>query len=494
MGGLGFRDIECFNQALLAKIAWRLLKDPESLLAQTLRGKYLLSSSILDCQCPNSASHGWRGIVWGRDLLLNGVEWKVGNGESISVWTDPWLSPLCPLRPMGPPAITNQDLRVSDLLLPSSAWDLEAIRQHLPQYEDLILQIIPSSFQMKDELVWLYDKTGTYTSKSGYANARLETHGPPTNEFLWKKCIWNVNTAPKLQHFLWRAKSGALPVGSMLQSRGMQMNPRCKRCGTLETPLHLLLTCPFAVQVWQEIPALFKPHVDSISSISELLTSNTKMVNLPPTGLASTPLYPWVYWHLWKNRNLFIFENKVWSALEVALKVLHDARAWEEATRSRCKKKPQHVRSSPTSLSTARPTVGHCCFTDGAWDPGSQVSGQGWVIYDHHGVLVRRCSSNRSHVGSPLVAEALAVKAALLDVVDNDFSQLNLFSDSKSLITLLNSSSITLELQSILFDIRVLSRRFEAISFSFISRVGNATADSLAKLALRVFALPPIRE
>ncbi|KAF2559409.1 hypothetical protein F2Q68_00013298 [Brassica cretica] len=42
--------------------------------------------------------------------------------------------------------------------------------------------------------------------------------------------------------------------------------------------------------------------------------------------------------------------------------------------------------------------------------------------------------------------------------------------------------------------IRVLSRRFEAISFSFISRVGNATADSLAKLALRVFALPPIRE
>ena len=102
--------------------------------------------------------------------------------------------------------------------------------------------------------------------------------------------------------------------------------------------------------------------------------------------------------------------------------------------------------------------------------------------------------SNRLHVASPLVAEALAVKAALLDVVDNDFSQLNLFSDSKSLITLLNSSSITLELQSILFDIRVLSRRFEAISFSFISRVGNATADSLAKLALRVFALPPIRE
>lgn len=60
-----------------------------------------------------------------------------------------------------------------------------------------------------------------------------------------------------------------------------------------------------------------------------------------------------------------------------------------------------------------------------------------------------------------LVAEALAVKAALLDAVDNDL---------ESLINLLNSSSTTLELQSILFNIRVLCRRFESISFYFIPR------------------------
>lgn len=309
--GLGIRDIECFNQALLAKIAWRLLQEPEFLLAQTLRGKYFASSPFLECISPKSASHGWRGILWGRDLLVKGLGWSVGNGTSINIWTDPWLSPVTPLRPIGPPTNANQDLCVADLISPqTNAWNIQAIRQHLPQYEELILQIIPSSLNKPDELMWLHDKNGNYSSKSGYATSRLDTRPPNPDEFPWKKCIWNLNSSPKIQTFLWKAMSGALPVGYQLQIRGLQADPRCKRCGVLETPLHLFLKCPFAMQVWQEIPALYKPSPESISTLSELLMSNSKMVNLPPTGLALTPIYPWLYCHLWKNRNSLIFEDR----------------------------------------------------------------------------------------------------------------------------------------------------------------------------------------
>ena len=100
---------------------------------------------------------------------------------------------------MGPPTCASQDLHVSDLILPQkNNWNLQAIWLHLPQYEELILQIIPTSLKKKDELVWLAEKSEMYKEKCGYATARLEKQPATPDDFAWKKCIWNINTAPKL--------------------------------------------------------------------------------------------------------------------------------------------------------------------------------------------------------------------------------------------------------------------------------------------------------
>ncbi|XP_013594630.1 uncharacterized mitochondrial protein AtMg00310-like [Brassica napus] len=84
-GGLGFREIAQFNDALLAKLSWRVLKDPSSLLARTLLGKYCVHTSFLEVQPPSCASHGWRGLLVERDLLTRGLGWALGSGEDVGV-------------------------------------------------------------------------------------------------------------------------------------------------------------------------------------------------------------------------------------------------------------------------------------------------------------------------------------------------------------------------------------------------------------------------
>jgi hypothetical protein len=51
-GGVGFRDLQKFNQALLGRHAWRLLERPDSLCARILKSKYYPNADLLDTVFP----------------------------------------------------------------------------------------------------------------------------------------------------------------------------------------------------------------------------------------------------------------------------------------------------------------------------------------------------------------------------------------------------------------------------------------------------------
>jgi hypothetical protein len=56
MGGMGFRDMKLFNQAMLTRQCWRILIDPESLCAKLLKGRYFPNGSFLDSTITRSRS------------------------------------------------------------------------------------------------------------------------------------------------------------------------------------------------------------------------------------------------------------------------------------------------------------------------------------------------------------------------------------------------------------------------------------------------------
>lgn len=68
MGGMGFRSMEDFNRALLAKQSWRILKDPESLMARIFKQKYFPKSSLWEADLKKRACQTWQSLLWGRDL------------------------------------------------------------------------------------------------------------------------------------------------------------------------------------------------------------------------------------------------------------------------------------------------------------------------------------------------------------------------------------------------------------------------------------------
>lgn len=73
MGGMDFRDMRAFNQALLTKQAWRLIENPESLVARLPQAKYYPSGNLVGTVFTSNASAVWHGIEHGLELVKQGM-------------------------------------------------------------------------------------------------------------------------------------------------------------------------------------------------------------------------------------------------------------------------------------------------------------------------------------------------------------------------------------------------------------------------------------
>ena len=122
------------------------------------------------------------------------------------------------------------------------------------------------------------------------------------------------------------------------------------------------MQCPFATRVWELIPATLKPTPNSISTPTSLLLSCTRITNLPPTGLSSTALYPWVLWYLWPPRNKFIFENQVLTEQEIATLAVKEARIWQAAQMEKQRKLVPKGRTAAVEKSFPSETVDVRCL------------------------------------------------------------------------------------------------------------------------------------
>ena len=102
VGGMGFRDLAHFNDALLAKQARHLIHNKDSLFYKVFKAKFFPHGSLIDAKESSSGSYAWKSILRGRDVILEGACWRVGNGKSIKIWQHYWLPRKHPTKIASP--------------------------------------------------------------------------------------------------------------------------------------------------------------------------------------------------------------------------------------------------------------------------------------------------------------------------------------------------------------------------------------------------------
>jgi hypothetical protein len=141
-----------FNQALLARQAWRLLTKPDSLCARFLRATYYPKEKLLDTVFKNYASPVWRGIEYGLDLLKQGIIRRIGDDMTMRISRDNWLPRKIGLK-ITSKRKSSKLIKLKSLIGEDQKWNQDLVEiTFLPHDADHILDIKIPAHAWKDML------------------------------------------------------------------------------------------------------------------------------------------------------------------------------------------------------------------------------------------------------------------------------------------------------------------------------------------------------
>ncbi|XP_024171571.1 uncharacterized mitochondrial protein AtMg00310-like [Rosa chinensis] len=128
VGGLGFRTLFEFNMSMLAKQAWRVISNPESLVAQLYKARYYPYGNFWNVNAHATPSYSWRSIFAIREFIQTGAFWQVGTRHNVSVWNYAWIPKLPSHKPQVA-LVSQPDVQtVNELIIPPNNLDEHKVR------------------------------------------------------------------------------------------------------------------------------------------------------------------------------------------------------------------------------------------------------------------------------------------------------------------------------------------------------------------------------
>ncbi|KAL9666219.1 hypothetical protein QQ045_000543 [Rhodiola kirilowii] len=191
-GGLGLRNFQLMNLALIIKQAWRILTKPELLISMIYKARYASARDLLEAPVGLRPSWAWRSVHWGLNILKR---WRaVGDEGQIRF------------------------LRSDGEFSAKAAYDILLLEENRRES----------------------DRQGESSD-----NSKIKQ--------FWKR-FWRIKAQRKAKIFMWKLFFNAVPVSANLISRGCRVDPKCRICGAgIEDGVHVFLNCWWAKEFWSRL-------------------------------------------------------------------------------------------------------------------------------------------------------------------------------------------------------------------------------------------------
>ena len=492
-GGLGYRDLEHFNMALLAKQGWKMMLKPNSLVAQVLKSKYFSKESFITSRLGSNPSYVWRSLWGAKYLVQAGMFWRVGDSKSIKIWGDKWVESTSTGKIQAPVRLLGENAKVSALIDDTTHWwNYELIREIFPEEEaKRIYSMAISSLGKADQLVWAGTKKGIFTVRSAYHMAKElavvdkgECSDARSKERMWQ-IIWKLNCPRVIQLFLWKACNNILPTKENIFRRAVTLDDKCPIC-TLEqeTIEHSLWSCPVTKDVWMMCPPrIHKSPSDEVdfSTIFVCLVERLSVEELRMLGFVAR--------QIWLRRNDVVFNGNLKSPERIVQAARLQMEQFDQA--SACKitdKSTMGNNRIRTHVRWMKPPVRAVKINwDAALNERTGVAGLGVIARDHEGRTVAMQCSSFKHINNPTTAKTLAAWKSVVLGVQLGVIYMELEGDAKEVVQGMNCASNSARRDgSVLNDIKTLLHNFNTWKVTYINRRANWAAHSLARLALSV--------
>jgi hypothetical protein len=441
-GGLGFRNVRVFNQALLARQAWRLLTNPNSLCARVLKAKYYPNGVLQDTVFSANASPTWQGVQHGLELLKKGLVWRVGNGEQIRVWRDPWLPRPHSYRPISEPGDCRLR-RVSAFISEHGSWNMQLVRKHFVQADvEVIEQIKLSPRRSVDVLAWAPSPSAVFSVKSAYWLGMNElsrpsqgatSRAPNGRRAIWK-ALWGCPAPPKVRIFGWKLATNSLATWENKKKRNMEITDTCVICGMeCESTFHTFCRCPMARNLWQAMKEVWP-----LPSLTDLTSSGSEWLLHLLDGRAETVrvMILMTLWRIWYCRNevvhlkpappIEVSKGFLCSYLQSILTIKHfpEADPAKGKTLVFCDGNVDNMATKKAKIVVPqrpwrKPPEGHVKLNvDGSFCSKSGTGGCGVILRNDGGAVIVSASSYLPSCMCPLEAELEACRQGLALALD----------------------------------------------------------------------------